>query len=178
MASSDSEPTPAMIAFYERRTREHIERVGKCLLAIEQVTVYGGQLTARAKVHDASKFDSVERIPYIWLTELYRSKRDNESFSYPVGMEQRVRRAIAHHMSANRHHPEFHADPNHMTEVDLIEMICDWTAMAQEFKQSGGSARGWADKTVGKRVQFNIEKTGFIYDSIQLLDRQLGVIQK
>jgi hypothetical protein len=60
----------------------------------------------------------------------------------------------------------------------LIEMVCDWTAMAQEFQQSGGSARGWADKTVGKRVQFNVEKTGFIYDSICLLDGQLGVIQK
>ena len=25
-----------------------------------------------------------------------------------------------------------------MTDVDLIEMVCDWTAMSQEFAQDGG----------------------------------------
>jgi hypothetical protein len=164
-----------MIAFYERRTNEHIERVGRCLLAVEEVTEYAGQLAERAKIHDASKFESTERIPYIWLTEFYRCKRDSDPFAYPDGMKPRVRDAIAHHMANNRHHPEFHADPNHMTEVDLIEMVCDWTAMAQEFNQCGGSARGWADKTLGHQVKFNAEKTRFVYATIELLDRLLGV---
>ena len=164
-----------MIEFYERRTREHIDRVGRCLLTVEQVTDYAGQLTERAKLHDVSKFDSVERVPYIWLTEFYRCKRDGETFIFPDGMKQRVREAIDHHMANNRHHPEFHADPNHMTDVDLIEMVCDWTAMAQEFEQCGGSARGWADKTIGQQVAFNAIKTKFIYDTIELLDQLLGV---
>ncbi len=175
MSSIDPEPTPAMVAFYERRTREHIDRVRKCLLTLEGVTDYGGELARRTAVHDASKFDSEERVPYIWLTESYRCRRDREPFAYPDGMEQRVREAIAHHMSINRHHPEFHADPNDMTDVDLIEMVCDWTAMAQEFKQNRGSAKGWADKTIGSQVQFNSEKAWFIYDRIDQLDRLLGV---
>ncbi len=58
-------------------------------------------------------------------------------------MEDSVRSAIEHHVTTNRHHPDFHADPNDMSDVDLIEMVCDWTAMAQEFEQDGGSARGW-----------------------------------
>jgi len=174
MSTADHQPTDAMIAFYEQRTRAHIERVASCLLAIEQITEYGGQLSQRAKIHDASKFGPEERIPYIWLTEFYRSKRDSDPFEYPAGMKLRVRAAIAHHMSANRHHPEFHSDPNEMTEVDLIEMVCDWTAMAQEFNQSGGSARGWADKTIGNQVAFNDDKTQFIYRMIELLDRQLA----
>lgn len=163
-----------MIAFYEQRTHAHIQRVGRCLLAIEQITEYGGQLSQRAQVHDASKFGPEERIPYIWLTEYYRSKRDSDPFEYPTGMKARVREAIRHHMSVNRHHPEFHSDPNEMTKVDLIEMVCDWTAMAQEFNQCGGSARGWADKTVGKEVAFNDDNTRFIYQMIELLDRQLA----
>ena len=163
-----------MIAFYEQRTIAHIERVANCLGALERVTDYGDQLSERARVHDASKFDPEERVPYIWLTEFYRSKRDHESFAYPEGMQQRVLAAIAHHMSNNRHHPEFHSDPNQMTEVDLIEMVCDWTAMAQEFNQCGGSARGWADKTVGTRVAFDSQRTEFIYRMIDLLDQQLG----
>ena len=47
-----------------------------------------------------------------------------------------------------------------MSEVDLIEMVCDWTAMAQEFDQDNGSARGWADKTIGSRISFNGENAG------------------
>ncbi len=85
-------------------------------------------------------------------------------------MEKLVRKAIDHHMMTNRHHPEFHADPNDMTEVDLIEMVCDWTAMSQEFGQDGGSARGWADKTIGKRVHFNADRAAFVYQTTDLLD--------
>jgi hypothetical protein len=60
-----------------------------------------------------------------------------------------------------------------MSDVDLIEMVCDWTAMSQEFNQDGGSARGWADKTIGHRVAFNADKRRFIYEVIDLLDQQL-----
>ena len=83
-----------------------------------------------------------------------------------------MKRAIYHHVTTNRLHPEAHANPNDMSDVDLIEMVCDWTAMAQEFE--GGSARAWADKTVGKRVAFNAEKRQFIYRVIDELDRQIA----
>ena len=78
-----------------------------------------------------------------------------------------------HHMMTNRHHPEFHADPNDMTEVDLIEMVCDWTAMSKELGQDGGSARGWADKTIGNRQKWHEDKCQFVYDAIDLLDANL-----
>jgi hypothetical protein len=57
------EPTPEMVAFYEQRTNEHIERVRKCLLLMATVTEYGEELAERAKVHDASKFGPEERLP-------------------------------------------------------------------------------------------------------------------
>jgi len=88
-------------------------------------------------------------------------------------MEDRVRRAIQHHVTTNRHHPDFHDDPNDMTDADLIEMVCDWTAMSQEFNQDGGSARDWADKTIGSRVQFSDDRRAFIYATIDLLDSLL-----
>jgi len=163
-----------MIAFHERRTNEHIELVRKCLLAMAAVTGHADELKQRAETHDASKFGPEERIPYIWLTEFHRCRRGGEPFEYPAGMQERVRAAIHHHMKANRHHPDYHADPNDMSDVDLIEMVCDWTAMSQEFNQDGGSARGWADKAIGTRVHFNDEKRQFVYDMIDLLDRQLA----
>ena len=167
------EPTSEMIAFYERRTSEHIERVRFCLATLATVTDFAADLHERAREHDASKFGPAERIPYIWLTEFHRCRRRSEPFTYPADMEVRVRAAIDHHMQTNRHHPEFHPDPNGMSAVDLIEMVCDWTAMAQEFGEEGGSARAWADKTIGARVLFNKEKTQFIYETIALLDSLL-----
>src|SRR5262245_9778427 len=157
MPSDQTEPTPEMVAFYEHRTTEHIERVRRCLTVMAEASDIGDELLERAKVHDASKFGPDERIPYVWLTEFHRCRRSGQPFQYAQGVEQRVRMAIQHHVTTNRHHPEFHADPNDMTDIDLIEMVCDWTAMAQEFGQDGGSARGWADKTVGKRIAFDAE---------------------
>lgn len=164
-----------MIAFYERRTQEHIDRVRRCLQLMASATEYTNEVNERAEVHDASKFGPEERIPYIWLTEFHRCRRTGTPFSYPDGMEERVQAAIDHHMRVNRHHPDFHADPNNMTDVDLIEMVCDWTAMAQEFDQDGGSARGWADKTIGKRLMLNDERREFVYRMIDLLDALMNV---
>ena len=174
MRQDPHEPTPEMLAFYERRTNEHIERVRRCLTLLAGVTGHGEELLERGRIHDASKFGPEERIPYVWLTEYHRCRRNGEPFEYPEGMAERVKRAIRHHVTSNRHHPEFHADPNDMTDVDLIEMVCDWTAMALEFGQDGGSARGWADRTVGPRVAFSAAKRQFIYRMIDELDRQLA----
>lgn len=172
MPSDLAEPTPEMLAFFETRTREHIDRVRRCLLLLADVTPFGDGLRERANTHDASKFGPEERIPYVWLTEFHRRRRAGEPFQYPAGVAEAVQRAIRHHVTSNRHHPEFHANPNDMSSIDLIEMVCDWTAMALEFGQDGGSARGWADKTIGHRVPFNDEKQRFIYEIIDLLDQQ------
>jgi hypothetical protein len=175
MPPRQPEPTSEMIAFFDRRTKEHIERVRNCLFLMATVTNYPDELKERAKVHDASKFTPPERVPYIWLTEFHRCRRSGEPFSYPEGMEKLVCGAIEHHLKVNRHHPEYHGDPNEMTEVDLIEMVCDWTAMSQEFGQDGGSSRGWADKTIGNRFLFNDEKRRFIYEMIALLDSTIKI---
>ena len=170
----NSEPTAEMVEFYERRTWEHIQRVRRCLEVMAQATDHADELLCRAKVHDASKFGAEERVPYIWLTEFHRCRRAGLEFAYPKGIEEAVRGAINHHMATNRHHPEFHTNPNDMTETDLIEMVCDWTAMAQEFDQDGPSARAWADKTIGSRVHFSEEKRAFVYAMIELLDSKLS----
>ncbi|MCI5210088.1 MAG: hypothetical protein D3910_15125 [Candidatus Electrothrix sp. ATG2] len=160
-----------MVAFYERRTNEHIERVRRCLELLATVREDGKELVERGTVHDASKFGETERIPYIWLTEYHRCRQHGEPFEYPAGVEVMVQQAVDHHVTSNRHHAQFHSDPNEMSDIDLIEMVCDWTAMAQEFDQDGGSARGWADKTIGNRVSFNSAKKRFIYRIIEELDR-------
>ena len=148
-----TEPTPEMLAFYEHRTNDHIERVRRCLTLLAEGTEYGEALIERAAVHDASKFGDEERIPYVWLTEYHRCRRRGEPFEYPQGVAEAVKLAIRHHLTSNRHHPEFHADPNDMADVDLIEMVCDWTAMAQEFGEGSGTRLGGQNHRASCRVQ-------------------------
>lgn len=167
----NQEPTEEMIKFFEQRTHAHIARVGKQLRIIATIkTEHANELEQRAIHHDASKFSLEERVPYIWLTEYHRCRREGKSFCYPDGMAERVEKAIQHHVIFNRHHPEYHSNPNDMTDIDIIEMVCDWTAMSEEFDQDGGSARRWAEHTVGERVKFNAERRDFIFDIISLLD--------
>jgi hypothetical protein len=163
-----------MINFFERRTAEHIHRVRRCLEVLAASSIHGRELLERADRHDASKFGSEERIPYIWLTEFHRCRTMGEPFQYPEKMEEQVRAAIKHHVTTNRHHPEFHADPDDMTDVDLMEMVCDWTAMSQEFQQDGGSAKAWADRTIGHRVHWNASSQQIIYQTISQLDHHFG----
>ena len=168
------EPTTEMVDFFNRRTKEHIARVAGNLMLLAEVTPHREALIKRARTHDASKFGPKERVPYIWLTEYHRCRRKGLPFEYPEGVEQEVRAAIHHHVTSNRHHVEFHADPNDMTEVDLIEMVCDWTAMAQEFGEDGLSAKTWADRMIGKRIAFSPIHTNFVYSTIATLDQKLA----
>ena len=177
MSDVSAQPTHAMIEFYERRTIAHIERVRTCLAVMAEFTEHGAELLIRGKDHDASKFGPEERIPYIWLTEFHRCRRNGEYFPYPEGIAEQIEEAVRHHMSVNRHHPEFHPQPDDMSDVDLIEMVCDWTAMAQEFDQHGGSARGWADKVIGTRVHFGPRHRQFVYSMIEQLDQRLSQIR-
>src|SRR3954465_9282524 len=98
MQTDWTEPTPEMIAFCDHRTKEHVERVRRCLTLLAGVTDYGEELIERARVHDASKFGPEERIPYVWLTEYHRCRRAGEVFEYPEGVAERVKRAIHHHV--------------------------------------------------------------------------------
>ena len=80
-----------------------------------------------------------------------------------------MRAAVEHYVTHNCHHPEFHASPNHMSELNVIKMVSYWTATAQEFNLDGDNARGWADKTIGSCVHFHEEKCCFICAIIDLL---------
>jgi Family of unknown function (DUF5662) len=92
-------------------------------------------------------------------------------------MDDQVRAAISHNRSMNRHNPEFHADPNDMTDAGLIEMVRDWTGMSQKFDQNGSSVHAGADKTVGIHVPLNEAKCQFVYDMIDVLGSRLGLFR-
>src|SRR5262249_16834144 len=94
MQTDRVEPTPEMVAFFERRPTEHIGAGRRCLALLAPVMACGEELLERGRVHDASKFGPEERIPYVWLTEYHRRRRAGEPFAYPEGMAERVKLAI------------------------------------------------------------------------------------
>ena len=137
----DNEPTKEMIEFYTKRTKEHIDRVQRnieyALAKLDLTKQQKEKLKARATHHDSSKFGDEERIPYVWMTWYYKLKREGKEFTYPLGMEAKVTKAVDHHYKTNRHHPQFYGDVTaKMSHVDMIEMVCDHAAMAQELGDS------------------------------------------
>lgn len=163
-------PTGEMIDFFEWRTKEHIDRVARYLKVLYDNTDLGDELIERANAHDDSKYGPHERLPYIWLTEFHRRKNLGEPFEYPPGVEEKVRKASYHHITNNRHHPEFHQSPKDMTDIDVAEMVADWSAMADELGE--GSPKGWADKNVGSRWEFTDDQVNLIYDLINVIDER------
>lgn len=144
--------------FFQERTNSHIRRVRDNISLM--IMNYGNlkiQLEERAECHDQSKFMHPENVPYIWRTWLdhcIKTKKIIElNKDFNTRLDQAVRDAIFHHVTHNRHHPEWHPDPDNMSKVDLIEMVCDWKAMSQEFNQ--GSPHAFASTVLGRRFQFS-----------------------
>lgn len=164
------EATDEMKDFFEKRTRSHVDKVEKNIQKVAVNSAHREELLKRGASHDASKWGQEEMPLYLWLTEFYRCKNEDIEFSYPEGLEERVDEASDHHEKNNPHHPESHKSIDDMSDVDIIEMVCDWTAMAQELGEKNGSARSWANKTVGSKWKFNDNQNKLIYDTIEALE--------
>ncbi|MDT8448238.1 MAG: DUF5662 family protein [bacterium] len=166
--------TPQMRQFFESRTRLHIRRVHLALVTLEGFRgLEHAALHRRGFDHDASKFEPEEQDAYIWLTEHHRQRGQGNPYLYPSGIEPQVQEAILHHYSVNDHHPEFYAHPQEMPELALVEMVCDWTAMAQEVNRTN-SARVWAEAHVGSTWDFSSSQSDLIFEAIGLLETRLG----
>lgn len=105
-------------------TLKHIHRVRHFLYLMIQ------DLDERARVHDQSKLESPEAEIYGEHTpEL--GKCEYMSPEYHTTMEK-VRPAIEHHYSRNRHHPQHWPNGiDDMTLLDLVEMLADWRAATE-----------------------------------------------
>ena len=166
---NDCNLPPEAYDYFYKRTDEHILRVRRNLYLWTFVYPEWSEVfLSRGDIHDLSKYKEPERTPYIWRTWQGYCEKNNLPFSYPDGMEQQTRDAIFHHITHNRHHPEWHPDPDEMTKVDLIEMVSDWKAMSQEFNEK--SPMGFADKVLGRRFKFSEDKCNEIRYLISRLD--------
>lgn len=127
----------------------HIELVrGYCTLLGRRFirqgrSEFGRLLIARGHVHDASKFYGIE-----W----------DYLHSGPDTPTDELELAIKQHIRTNSHHPEFHGGIEHMPELDVAEMVCDWYARGTEFATG---LRDWITDTAIERYKINLESRQF-----------------
>lgn len=150
-----------------KRTQKHIQMVRANLM---KFVGYQGlskdELELRGRLHDLSKFSPEEQEAYIWLTWKYQ----NPSSELPEDKEEVISQGLKIHAHQNRHHPEAHANKNDMGLLDVVEMIADWTAIAQEHGRS--SCHSWAMENLDKKWNFSDAKKSQIFEIIAELDKR------
>lgn len=98
------------------------------ILFDEQKNELALDLLKRACIHDNSKLEEEE------LLALSRIINDKDCLTNSKEqLSEFKKNAIALHWKNNRHHPEFFSDINNMTELDILEMICDWYARSMQY---------------------------------------------
>jgi hypothetical protein len=109
-------------------TYEHIHEVQKRLAQATQ------RLTDRALEHDRTKLESPEIEGYDRLQDIVRSDIAYGSPEYRA-MFAPIKPAIRHHYDHNSHHPEHYSNGvRGMSLLDLLEMVCDWSAASLRHK--------------------------------------------
>lgn len=115
------------LLFHDSETLKHVNEVRKNVWKLIQ------ELDKRAFEHDKSKFESPEREIYAEnLEQLGKVEYGSEEYKKLL---EKVKPAIEHHYSRNRHHIEHWAKGiEEMDLIDLMEMICDWAAATKRNK--------------------------------------------
>lgn len=164
-----NKPPQEAIDLFRKRTSLHIQRVrDNIYLWQDKHTEFFEELSTRALDHDKGKFFEPELTPYIWLTWENHCLINNISLKLDETIKYSIAHAISHHITKNRHHPEFYSNPDNMTKVDLIEMVCDWKAISQEMGEK--SPIDYANRVLGKKFHFSPEKCEEIKKIIIELD--------
>ena len=165
--------TAEMKEWFEIRSQRHIDLVRENLV---KMNGYQGlslhELEHRGLIHDQSKYSSAEKEGYIWMTWSYRCRELGIEFPHHPKITSKIESANVHHRNQNLHHPEAHSQIDAMTTLDVVEMVCDWTAISQETGLGGGSAKGWALANLTQKWSFHPQVESLIFQTIDELDRR------
>ena len=117
-------------------TQDTLDHIGKVQLRIATIC---DNLTARAAVHDLSKFYEPEKSVFDRMTPVLRTLTYG-SDEYKAALVE-MGEGLKHHYAHNAHHPEHHADGiAGMSLLDILEMIADWRA-ASDRVNNGSMAQ-------------------------------------
>lgn len=115
------------LALHDSETLKHVNEVRSNIWKLIQ------ELDKRGQTHDASKFEEPERSIFAKnRPKLAKAEYGSKEYQDLID-ESQV--AIDHHYSKNRHHPNhWTLGIEDMDLVDIVEMLCDWTAATKRNK--------------------------------------------
>ena len=86
-------------------------------------------LAHRCANHDESKLGPEEMQEFLQLPK----EGLNMKFA-DMPLSENISNLIKIHWNNNRQHPEHFDDYHEMTEIDVMEMVCDWYARSQQYQ--------------------------------------------
>lgn len=110
-------------------------------------------LLVRAMQHDNSKLEGTELQHFLELNALEKKLTEEGIWEVPKGI---IKDLISEHWKNNRHHPEHFEDVSKMSELDIIEMVCDWHSRSCQFRND---LIAYVDEQ--QRVRFNFPQDMF-----------------
>lgn len=123
-------------------------------------------LLERSLQHDQTKLTSPEVEIFTELTPKLASStygsQEYEGFRKELGI------ALAHHYGHNRHHPEhFKNGVDDMNLLDLLEMLCDWTAASERHN----------DGNIRRSIEINTGRFNLSPQLVRILENTVDVIR-
>jgi len=120
-------------------------------------------LIQRAKDHDASKLQSPEQEIFSeYWGELGKVEYGSEKYKKLL---EKVKPAIDHHYSKNRHHPEHFSDGiRGMDILDVVEMLADWSAATKRNKNGN----------IHKSIEHNKTRFNISEDLVAILENTVN----
>ncbi len=160
------------VSGYSAKVRRHIEIL----------RTISGKLGYFFKRHDKSKLYDRDILVPLAVCDYYRRNKQE----MPKEWQEELKKALKLHYDKEQHHPEHYINilgnpeaVNKMNDIDIIEMCCDWAAMAQEFDSKAGKipdARNFARENImpnskypeftGKRWKFDEARCLFIMNTL------------
>ena len=140
---------------------QHIHVVASYLMGMQH------ELSLRSISHDRSKFTREESDLYSKHLKGFNGITYG-SPEYYQNLE-RLKPAIAHHYSENRHHPEhFQEGIEGMNLIDVLEMACDWKASTKRHDNGN----------IYKSININAERFGINSQLLQIIRNTLPLLEK
>lgn len=182
MENNDEVDMDELKKFFEKRTEKHINLVKKYCERIRKK--FDEFSDVEFDDHDVSKYKEPEYTPYLHMTWKYKCKNSGIDYNPPKEIQDKMYKAVEHHVLHNRHHPEYWCDDKEnvinkkdidkspkkiidATTMDnnaIAEMVADWCAMSEEIGKN--TPKEWADDNIGKYWKFSEAQKYLIYDLI------------
>ncbi len=126
------------------------------------------KLLARMGTHDRSKLEEPEYSAFKTISpRLKTSTFGSEEYKQAL---REIKPAIDHHYLINRHHPEhFENGIKDMNLVDLLEMICDWTAAS--LRNPGGDVLQSIEQKQ-KSLGFSDDMKSLLINTVKIINQQ------